>query len=317
MMRNRSRETLPYLILMLGVISTSSGAIFVRLTQEQEVDSLVIAAYRLSIAVLILLPIIIFRHRANLRCLPLAAYRSTALAGIFLAIHFGTWILSLKYTSIASSVVLVSTTPIWVNLYSGLIKKEHVSSRMIVGLVLALVGGMVVSSNEVCSMSAGRFLCSALSSQGSNPLLGNLLALIGAFMAAGYLIVGRQVRSQIPITPYIFLVYGVGAFVLVCGCTLFGKPLLSVPTSSYLWLLCLAVIPQLIGHTSYNWALKQFPATYVSMILQAEPVGATILGVILFSEIPSLLTIAGGLMILIGITLVSREQVDTSEAELS
>lgn len=303
-----STHALYYLILFTGLLSTSSGAIFVRLAQGQQVGSLEIAACRLLLSTIILLPVILIRYRAILQGLARSILKYTSLAGLFLAVHFATWILSLEYTSIASSVVLVSTTPIWVCIYSGLIKKETITSRTILGLVLALAGGVIVSLSETCGMHSGNFNCNWNGLQGNQPLLGNVLALVGAVMAAGYLLIGKKVRNEIPLTPYIFLVYGTGAILLVCASLLSGNGLLNIPNRAFLWLVCLAVIPQLIGHTSYNWSLKHFSTTYVSIALQGEPIGSTLLGILLLREVPTPVKVAGGLVILIGIVVVSWQQ---------
>jgi drug/metabolite transporter (DMT)-like permease len=296
------RNALPYLILFAGVLATSSGAILVRLAQGTGIPSLWIAAARLLLATAILSPMVIFRHRRELASISAATWLACAASGAFLAVHFAAWISSLEYTSIASSVVLVSTTPIWVSLYSGLTGRERVDGRVIVGLCLAVIGGVIVTMSEVCTIGVGGPTCQL---SGSDPLLGNLLALCGGIMAAGYLLVGKQVQKVVPTTTYIFVVYGFAGILLAVGAGILAPRPAAIPDIGWVWLVGLAVIPQLIGHTSYNWSLKHFPATYVSTVLQGEPIGSTLLGILLFAEIPGPVKVMGGLVILAGILVVS------------
>lgn len=295
-------NTIPTIILFVGVLGTSSGAILVRLAQAGGVPSLWISAMRMLLATVLLTPLIGFRHMPALLKLPGRVWSACLLAGLFLAVHFATWIQSLEYTSIASSVVLVSTTPIWVSLYSGLTGRERVDGRVIAGLLLAVAGGVIVTLSEVCTVTAGGLVCQM---QGSRPLLGNLLALCGGVMAAGYLLIGKRIQPQVETTVYIFLVYGFAGLFLLAACLVSSQPASAIQGQNWLWLLGLAVIPQLIGHTSYNWSLKHFQATYVSIAMQAEPIGSTLLGVVLFAEIPGPVKLIGGVVILAGILIVS------------
>lgn len=295
-------DGIPYLVLFSGVLATSSGAILVRLAQGLGIPSMWIAALRLLLATLLLCPLILSRHRSVLWKLTSTQWLACAGAGLFLAIHFGAWIQSLEYTSIASSVVLVSTTPIWVSLFSGLTGRERVDRRLVLGLCLAVIGGVIVTLSEVCLISTNGLACQLT---GSHTLAGNLLALCGGVMAAGYLMVGKRVQEQMPTTVYIFLVYGIAGLVLLVSSLLVLGPAISIPPQGWMWLLGLAVIPQLIGHTSYNWSLRHFPATYVSTAMQAEPIGSTMLGILLFAEIPSAVKVLGGVVILVGILIVS------------
>lgn len=314
MLTHTRKGPLPYIILVIGVLSTSSGAILVKLAQVEGTRSLDVAAYRLLFSSLLLLPVIVCGYRSHLFALTKPVVKSAGLAGVFLALHFATWITSLEYTTIASSVVLVSTTPIWVGLYTALVKKEKIRFTMITGLVLAFIGGVVVSLDETCWFGPQGLTCHWANSQAKNQLIGNILALAGAFMAAGYLLVGKEVRHKVALPPYLFLVYGTGGVILwIAG--IFGRNGIAIiADQAWLWLILLAVIPQLIGHSSYNWALKHFSTTYVSIVLQAEPIGASLLGVLIFQEIPSAIQVMGVLVILTGILLVSIQPVDDSSA---
>lgn len=293
--------------LLAAISAASTAAIFIRFAQAQGAPSIVIAAARLTIASLILAPIALTRHRPALRLLSRREWILALLSGLFLAFHFATWITSLAYTTVASSVVLVSTTPLWVALLAPLVLHERVGTSALVGLILALAGGVIVALSDTCSLQAGAIVCPPMQAfLGGKAFLGDFLALFGAWMAAGYMLVGRKLRSKMDLIPYIFIVYGMAALVLVAIMFGLGESPLGLPPVAYLWFLLLALVPQLIGHSLYNWALKYVPASFVSVTLLGEPVGSSILAYILFQEAPGLIKVMGAVLILAGIWLASR-----------
>jgi len=293
------------LILTLGILAVSTAAIFIRFAQ-QEAPSLVIAAYRLGLASLILLPFSFQHARREVFGLSGSDRLRALLAGVFLAVHFAAWIISLELTSVASSVVLVTTTPLWVAIFSPLFLKERMRKEVWWGLGLAFSGGVVVAASQACVWENNQVTCTSLSAffQGK-ALIGNLLALMGAWMAAGYLLVGRKVRPLISLRSYTLLVYSTAAVVLIGLAALNGYSFTGYTLPVFGWFLLLAIIPQVIGHSSFNWALRYLPATFVSLALLGEPVGATILAMIFLREVPMVNEIIGGGMILGGIYLAS------------
>lgn len=295
-----------YLAIAGGILAVSTAAIFIRYAQ-QEVPSLVIAAVRLSLASLVLAPLALMRHRAELSALSRRETALGLLSGFFLALHFATWISSLEFTSVASSVVLVSTTPLWVALLSPLVLRESIHRAAIVGLVLALLGGTVVGMSETCRFEYG-LVCPPLGQffQGQ-ALWGNVLALCGAWMGAGYLLIGRRLRAKMSLIPYIFLVYGMAALVLLVIMRAAGFSPFGYPPLNYLWMLLLALVPQLLGHSTFNWALRYLPASFVAVTLLGEPIGSTLLALLILGEVPSVLELVGGVLILTGIYLAARE----------
>jgi drug/metabolite transporter (DMT)-like permease len=296
----------PILVLVVGILAASTGAIFARFAQENA-PSLVIAAYRLSIAVLILTPVIISRRKLLLIRLPKAEMILVFLSGLFLALHFAFWISSLEYTSVASSVVLVSTTPLWVALLSPFILKEPLNRLALLGMALSLVGGLVIAMSDSCFLTDGFLACPTLSRFTlGTAFQGDLFALIGAIMAALYLIIGRKVREKVEFLEYIYLVYGIGAFVLVLLVLVAGQTVLGFPPITYIFILMLAIVPQLIGHSSINWSLRHFTAAYVSVALLGEPVASSIWAFMLLDETPSFIKIMGAALILLGIYFASR-----------
>lgn len=304
MNEERARLTLPFAI-FIAILAVSTASIFIRFAQR-EAPSLVIAALRLTFASLALAPFAITRYRDELRRLTRSELLLGLLSGVFLAVHFATWISSLEYTSIASSVVLVSTGPLWVALLSPIFLKEPLTRPILIGMLLTLVGGTIIGLGDSCRVDGG-LLCPPFSEfVKGRAFLGNFLALAGAWAVAGYLMIGRKLRAGMSLIPYIFVVYGIAAIVLLGIMFAAGEQPIGFTPTTYTWILLLALVPQLIGHSTYNWALRYLPAALVSITTLGEPIGSAILAYIILGEVPTWLTIGGGVLILAGIYLASR-----------
>lgn len=311
----RSRPISAYFVLAVGILAVSSASILIRFAQR-EASSLVIAAYRLTIAACILIPINLRRSNNELRQLSLSQLGWLSASGLFLAFHFASWITSLEMTSVVSSVVLVATTPLWVALFSPLLLKEKVPGVVWWGVGLSMAGSLIVAASSICGIDRDGLSCT-LDPQiwtGKN-LLGNGLALIGAWCAAGYMIIGRRLRQTLLLPVYTLGVYGTAAVALVIMAAASGANFIGTQDSgefhyfslaAWLCMVGLALGPQLLGHTSYNWALGYLPATTVSVALLGEPIGTTILAYLFLREPPALMEIAGGFLILLGIYITSR-----------
>jgi len=297
----------PILVLFFGVLGISSGSILVRLAQGQDMPSLVIAAWRLTLASAVLLPLAISRRREELSHMSRSAWGLALLSGFMLALHFATWITSLAYTSVASSTVLVTTTPLWVGLAAPFLLKERLSSALKIGIVLAMFGSVLIGVADVVAVVEGRLLFSltAFTNQ-INPLQGNVLALGGAFAASAYLIIGRHLRHGMSLLTYTAVVYSSAACFLLAMALAAGHDLVGYSASAYLIMMMMALFPQLIGHSSYNWALGHLPAATVSVAVIGEPIGATILALLIFHEIPGIITLTGSMLLLAGIVYSSR-----------
>ena len=289
-----------FFVLLCGIAAVSTASILIRYAQADGVPSLVIAAYRLTLATLMLTPIVLRRHRPTLRQLAHRDWLWALLSGLFLALHFATWISSLDYTTITSSVVLVSTGPIWVALASWLIFRERLTRPIVLGLLIAVAGGILVGLSD----SAGLGLSGL-------QVWGDFLALAGAWFVAGYLLIGRQLRDRMPLLVYIYIVYGTAAVWLSVLAALAGASFTHQPNgelfplSAWACLLLLALLPQLVGHSSYNYALRFLPPTYVAIVPLAEPIGSSLLAFVLLAEAPPPLTLLGAIVILIGIGCAS------------
>lgn len=306
-MRNLSSSPVipPKIAIIFGIFAVSAASIFVRFAQE-EASSIVIAAYRLGIAVLVLIPITFFRYRRDLHNLSREDLFLGLLSGLFLAIHFATWITSLEFTTVASSVVIVTTTPLWVALLSPLLLREPIVRNVKVGLVIALVGTVIIGLSDICE-TQGVFNCpSVVQIFNGRAVWGDFLALLGAWGATGYVMIGRKIRAKLPVIPYITLVYGIAALILIVLMLTGSDPEYGFSPSTYLWLVLLALVPQLLGHSTFNWALGYLTAAFVSLSLVGEPIGSTILAYIFLQETPTTLKIIGAVLILGGIIIASQ-----------
>jgi drug/metabolite transporter (DMT)-like permease len=292
----------PQIGLGVGLLAISAASILIRFAQKDGAASLTIAAFRLTIATLFLLPVALSRHRADLRALTRRAWQRTGLAGAFLGLHFGLWINSLAFTSVASSVVLTSTAPIFVALISVTVWREKLPRALVIGMIAAMAGGVVVGVSDACGPHGCPPLREFLRGQA---FLGDALALASAVALAGYYSLGRSLRATMSLVPYSVLSYGSAAAVVGVAALIARTPVAGFAPRAYVWFLLLALIPQLVGYTALNWALKYLPATYVAVTVLGEPIGATLLAMLLLAEFPSALKLIGSAMILAGILVAS------------
>jgi drug/metabolite transporter (DMT)-like permease len=289
-----------------GILAVSAASIFITFAQEW-VPSIVIAAWRLAVASLVLAPLAVTRNRGELTSLSRRELWPAVLSGLFLALHFASWISSLQFTSVASSVVLVTTTPLWVALLSPLILLEPIRRTVGIGMMIALAGGVLVAISDSCAWQ-DRLVCSGLDEVlGARATLGNFLALFGAWMAAGYILIGRRLRARMTLIPYVFLVYGMAALVLIVIMLLSGQAAFGYPPQAYFWMILLALVPQLLGHSAFNWALAYLPASFVSVALFGEPIGSIILAYFVLGQQPGAINLLGCALILAGIFIATRE----------
>ncbi|GAB4529333.1 MAG: DMT family transporter [Anaerolineales bacterium] len=293
--------------LLFGILAVSTASLFIRFAQR-EAPSLVIAAYRLTLASAALaFPVL--RSRSTAVTPPAPKDRLLiALSGLFLALHFATWITSLEYTSIASSVVLVTTTPLWVGLLSPVLLKEPLTRPLMAGMGITLIGSLVVGLSDTCTWQAGLHCPPLTTFVQGRAFWGDFLALAGAWMAAGYLLIGRQVRAKFTLGGYLLGVYGSAALTLAAWVILARLSFWGYTPQTYLWMAALALVPQLMGHSTFNWALRYLPAAYVSITLLGEPIGSALLAFLLLGETPSGMMLAGAALILVGIVIASRPQ---------
>ncbi|NIR49833.1 DMT family transporter [candidate division KSB1 bacterium] len=278
-----------YFILLVGILAVSSASILIKLC---DAPSMVIASYRLTISSLVFVAMAGIK-RVN----PVSAFSQrdllfAAASGLFLCLHFATWITSLNYTSVANSVVLVSTTPIFVAIGSLLFLKEKISKLQLLGISLTVIGGVVLGSE--------------FSVDAQTSMFGNALALMGAVGGAGYFLLGRELRARIDTLDYVTVVYATTAVLMIVITSFFDVSFVGYTFEIYLLLILIALVPQVIGHTSFNWALKYVSATMVAVITLGEPIGASILAFFILDEKLTAFQMIGGMLILTGVAVAIR-----------
>ncbi len=294
----------PIPALLFGVLASSTASIFIRYAQH-EASSMAIAALRLGFATLILTPYVLARYRSQLRSVSRRNWILAFTAGSFLALHFATWISSLEFTSVASSVALVQTTPLFVAIFSPLLLKESVRRYVAAGLLISTLGSLTIAASDACAWNAGLQCPTIASLLKADAIRGDVLAIIGALGAAGYLLIGRKIQTNLDLIPYIFLVYATAALWLLIAAFFSGARLTAFSSTTYLWILLLALIPQLLAHSTINWALRYLPAAVVSVTLLAEPVASTIWAYFFLQETPPALRIFGATLVLLGIAIAA------------
>jgi drug/metabolite transporter (DMT)-like permease len=271
-------------LLPIGILAVSTASIFVKLC---DAPALIIAAYRMVLASFLLLPLA--AHQKVWRQWNILSLKWSILPGLFLGFHFTFWIGSLKFTTVASSVVLVSTSPLFVGIGGWLFLGERLNPQLMLGIILSVIGSGLISYGD---MTASK-----------DAFLGDGMALLGALGASGYFLVGRKLRKDQGLVAYILPVYSTAAAVLILLSLSFQKPFFGYSSATYALFLLLALIPQLIGHTTLNWALKYLPASLVAITTLGEPVGSSILAYIVLGESLTALKILGGLTIFAGILI--------------
>lgn len=279
------------LILPLGILAISSASVLIKIC---DAPPLIIAAYRLTLASLMLSVPATSRILQEMRKFTAAEFFLWLLAGVFLSLHFALWISSLQYTSVARSVVFVTTNPLFVAIASVLFLRERLSMVLFLSILVAILGGIIIAWGD--------------RGGGPSSLYGDFLALAGAVMMTGYLLVGRRIRPKVDLHVYISLVYGAAGFFLILLALGNGDSFFGYSPQTYLIFLLLAVVPQMIGHTSLNWALKFFSATLVAVVLLGEPLGATLLAYLFLGEPVTPPLLWGGVLVLLGIYFSAREE---------
>ncbi len=286
--------------LAAGVLIVSTASILIRWAQAEGVPSLAIAAWRLTLAALVLAPLVWFKSRDEIAAMPRRTLGLALASGVFLALHFASWIASLEYTSVASSVALVTTNPIWIALFSVLVLRERMPALRLAAVTLALAG-----SGVILWADSGAATATATAPQ---PAFGNTLALIGSLTVCGYLLIGQKLRAGMSLIAYIGLVYTCAAVCLMAAALASGTALSGYSAVAWACLAGMALGPQLMGHGAFNYALKHVTPTTIALTVLGEPVGSALLAWLLFGEAISAVKLAGMAFLLGGIFLAARSE---------
>ena len=271
-------------LLALAVLAVSSSAILIRLA---EAPALAVSFYRCAMAAAVLLPIALLRHGAEVRSLGRRQWIVAMASAAALAAHFALWVPSLSYTSVAASTVLVTSSPVWVALLGRITIGERVSRVGVAGIALSLAGAAVISWGDV-GVSA-------------RAALGDALALAGAIAAAAYVLAGRDLRQRMTLFTYAGIVYTGAAALLGAAMLVTRTSFTGYPPDVWGLFVLMTLGPQLLGHTVFNYLLADVEASVVAISVTAEPVGASLLALAVFGEVPSVSVVAGGVLILGGI----------------
>ncbi|GAB4515803.1 MAG: DMT family transporter [Anaerolineae bacterium] len=295
----------------VALVTLTFAAILIRLALDAGMTPAAVAALRLTLASAILTPIVIRRYRGQLMALKRRDYLISLFAGVWMGVHFIMMATAFDLTSILVGQVIVNSGPLWVALMEMTFLKARLSRTVWLGLLVAIVGGLIIGLGgflttppSVQTAMVESLPLHEISGAPRSSSVGSLFALIGAIAGSIYMTAGRKARAKISLIPYIWLIYTFGALTalllaLASGTSMFGYPLLS-----YFWVIVLALIPQLIGHSSLNYALGFFPATVVSIATQAITVTSAIIAFFLFAEVPTALDLFGSAIIISGVSLV-------------
>jgi len=271
--------------ILVGTLFTSLSSIIIRFS---EAPALVISAYRMLFTCLMLLLPVMINSRHEFKNIKKNDFILCIFSGIFLALHYASWISSIHMTTIANSTVLVACSPMFVALANYFIVKEKFTYKMIAGIVMSLSGTIIIAMGS----SGGAT---------SSMMIGNILAFSGAIFVAGYLVIGGIVRKNISAGAYVFIVYLVSAIILFFMCFVSSTPVYPYPAKEFLLFIALAFFCSILGHTVYNYLVKYVSSTLISVSTLSEPIFASIMAMFFFKEIPSVYTLTGGVIIIAGI----------------
>lgn len=297
-------------VLALAVLAVSWASILIRLC---EAPALTIAFWRLAISALCLAPFAAARPQRS--WLSSRALRPTLVAGIFLGLHFASWITSLKMTSVASSVVLATTTPVFSALLSARLLGERPGRAAWIGIAVSLAGAALIAWGDSGPGAGGAAAAGAGGNLALRRVLGDLLALAGAFFVSSYLTAGRSVRAHAPLVGYLAVVYGTGSAALALFALARGNALTGYSIREYGLFASIAVVPNLIGHSLLNWGVRRMRTYVVNVAVLGEPVLATIYAAFLFGEIPGRAWALGTALILAGVATIVLAERSRAAAE--
>jgi drug/metabolite transporter (DMT)-like permease len=298
----------PYIALISGIVGFTFGAPTLRLAHLNGMTTEAMIALRLMLAVLILTPFVLLRHRHELHSLTRSDVGLTAAAGAVLTLHLLLVVESLRYTTVVFNQVLVNTGPIWVALLEVLALRARFGKQVWLGLTVAISGSSIL------------LLYSALQGTaigGPDMLLGNVMALISAMVGSVYVVLGRSIRQKVSFLPYIWLLFSAGGITALVVVFLRGLPLTGYTSEAYFWVVMVTIFPTFIGHAAFNYALRGLSATLVTLSGQASTLTTAVVAYLAFAEVPTLGTILGGAIIVLGVIITATAKQQTSPSSLT
>lgn len=278
-------------MLSIAILAVSMAAIFIR---KADAHPLFIAFGRCAVSTLVMLPIAARQLGREWSRVPASSRKFAILAGVFLGAHFAAWIGSLSLSSVASCVVLANTTALWAALLTPILSHDKIAPRVRLGILVSFAGVIVIEWPELTG--------------GGSAWRGDLMALSAGFGAAIYMLFGRRARGDFSIAAYLLLCYAVATAVLLVAVLAVGVPLSGYSLETLGWIAALGLISQLIGHSTFNWALRWLPAAIVGLSLLAEPILTALWAWLLLEEPPTLAVALGGGVVLFGVWFATRRQ---------
>jgi drug/metabolite transporter (DMT)-like permease len=281
--------TILYIALFAGVLSASSAGVISRYALGAGTPPLVVAAMRVTLAALFLTPFAL-RHLDEIRQLRRRDLILIGISGIWMGAHFALWVASLEHVGVLIATVLVTSSPIWTAILEITFLKVRLTQMIFVGLIAVIIGNILIAA---AGNSPTMF--------GDNPTLGVFMAISASIAIAIQRVIGRGIRMRLSVIPFLWMLYGSAGITLLSVVLITGTSLVGYSPDAYLWMVLLTLFPQLIGHSSYNFALRYIPATQVALAVQVQPVIAAFAALILFAEIPTLLQVIGSAVIILGV----------------
>jgi drug/metabolite transporter (DMT)-like permease len=286
-----------HVALISSIAAGSWAVIFIRMAQQEQVPSFFIGAFRLTLASLVLTPFVLRNHRAQLRLVNRKTLLLAVAAGFLLAVLYLTAAIALEHTSVLITTVLFGTSPLWIALLEVVFLKTRLNQTVWLGLVITLAGSVIIALSGDTDAGLGR-----------NPLLGSLLAISGALSFSCFALIGRKVRTGIPLIPYMWLVFISAAVFAIALVIVTQTPITGINPAGYGWLVMITLVPHLIGQLTYNYAIRHLSPTYCSIVGQMEIIISATIAFFVFSEVPGLLQLPGSAAIIIGVALVNLAQ---------
>lgn len=293
------KQRYAYIGVIIAIIAFAWSAIFIRLASEA--PPLIIAFYRMLIASLFWTPFFFYKRKNHLLHPKLTSkhWKWIILAGIFLCFHFATWITALTLTTVGSAVFMILLQPLFIALAAHIWLKERLRKIHFVALALTILGALLITWGDLQIKK--------------EYLVGDILALLGAALAAGYLFIARMTqtgvvgsKSGLHLFQYLPIVYWVATIGLFVLCVITNENFFSYSDKTWWAILGTGVIPTIIGHSLFNWAMRYLPALTVNIALVGEPIGSTILAFLFFQEAVSIGILLGGPLMMIAVLLVVR-----------
>jgi drug/metabolite transporter (DMT)-like permease len=289
-----SHPPIAYISILVTIFAAAAGPIYIREAQLAGMPSLYIITARLFLTTVILFPFIWRKNQTNFQKLSPKDWGILLLAGLLFAINLLCLLFALEYTSVVVTAVLRRTSVLWTICLEIAFLGVIFSRKIWAGLIITLFGTIVVGLAGISALQGG-----------SQPLLGAGLALFGALSMGCYMVIGRSFRHRLPTLAYSWLVFLIAGIFTLITTLVTHTPLSGYSLQAYGWVIVVTIVTQFMGHIPINISLRYFPATYLTIVMQSAVVLGGVMAYFRFGEVPSPWQWAGGIAVLVGVTIVS------------